>query len=86
MRTAFLADIHANSDALVAVLTDIRCRGIRKVVHLGDVVGYNTRPCETSSQRAWIGGVVGDDPTRRLTALPGSPMSIAEIGGGVAPQ
>jgi len=46
----------------------------------------STRPCETSSQRAWIVGVVGDDPTRRLTALPGRPMSIAEIGGGVAPH
>ena len=72
MRTAILADIHANSDALVAVLTDIRCRGIGNVVHLGDVVGYNTRPHETITllcERS-IPGVHGNHDLMAVGRLP----------------
>src|SRR5438105_9875743 len=47
MRIAILSDIHANSDALAAVLADIATHDGAATVHLGDVVGYNTRPRET---------------------------------------
>lgn len=62
MRLAVLSDIHANSDALAAVLADIRRRGIRHIVHLGDLVGYNTRPRETLAlvREHGIPGVYGN--------------------------
>jgi len=72
MRIAIVSDVHANPDALVAVLTDIRCRGIRKVVHLGDVVGYNTRPCETITLLCEHGipGVHGNHDLMAVGRLP----------------
>ena len=36
MRLAAISDIHGNSDALDAVLTDIRRRGVKTIVNLGD--------------------------------------------------
>ena len=41
---AILSDIHGNSEALTAVLDDIRSRDISEVVCLGDVVGYGPDP------------------------------------------
>jgi predicted phosphodiesterase len=43
---AVISDIHANVDALNAVLADIDRRGIERIVCLGDVVGYNAAPDE----------------------------------------
>lgn len=43
---AIISDIHSNLDALLAVLADIRERGIGTVVCLGDVVGYGPEPAE----------------------------------------
>jgi diadenosine tetraphosphatase ApaH/serine/threonine PP2A family protein phosphatase len=37
---AIISDIHANAEALEAVLADIRQRGIDRILCLGDVVGY----------------------------------------------
>ena len=45
-RYAILADIHANLDALNAVLDDARGEGVTDFVCLGDVVGYNANPRE----------------------------------------
>src|SRR2546426_334363 len=50
MRFAILSDIHANCDALAAVLADVNRQGVQGVVHLGDVVRYNTRPREVLLQ------------------------------------
>jgi predicted phosphodiesterase len=47
MRLAILSDIHANVAALTAVLADSATRGVDDVVHLGDLVGYNSFPRET---------------------------------------
>jgi len=47
MRIAIISDIHANVDALQAVLADIRASDVQHVVCLGDLVGYNTFPRET---------------------------------------
>ncbi|MBM4035096.1 MAG: metallophosphoesterase family protein [Planctomycetes bacterium] len=40
MRVAIISDIHANLEALEAVLADIDAQGAREVLCLGDVVGY----------------------------------------------
>src|SRR4051812_9332739 len=46
MRLAILSDIHANLEALQAVLRDISVQSVDRVVCLGDIVGYNTNPAE----------------------------------------
>ncbi|MBR2837352.1 MAG: metallophosphoesterase family protein [Kiritimatiellae bacterium] len=43
---AVLGDIHANLDALEAVLADCRDQGVTDYLCTGDVVGYNARPHE----------------------------------------
>ena len=43
---AIISDIHANVEALTAVLADIQARNIRQVVCLGDVIGYGPQPRE----------------------------------------
>jgi predicted phosphodiesterase len=46
MKYAILADIHANFEALDAVLSDARKQGVTNYVCLGDIVGYNANPVE----------------------------------------
>jgi len=46
MRTAVISDIHANLEALQAVLREIDCLGVDRIVSLGDLVGYNASPNE----------------------------------------
>lgn len=41
---AIISDIHSNLDALQTVLADIDRRGIKRVVCLGDVIGYGPDP------------------------------------------
>ena len=43
---AILGDIHANIDALDAVLADARSQGVTDYISVGDVVGYNAAPAE----------------------------------------
>ena len=43
---AVLGDIHANLEALNAVVDDARLRGVTDFVCVGDVVGYNASPSE----------------------------------------
>ncbi|HUO10619.1 MAG TPA: metallophosphoesterase family protein [Phycisphaerae bacterium] len=43
---AIISDIHANLEALTAVLADIDARGIKRIICLGDVVGYGPNPLE----------------------------------------
>lgn len=44
MRLAVLTDIHANREALDAVLADAAARGVDRFVLLGDIVGYGPDP------------------------------------------
>jgi predicted phosphodiesterase len=44
MRLALLSDIHANLEALEAVLRDLDGEKVDQIVCLGDVVGYGTDP------------------------------------------
>jgi len=46
MRFAFISDIHANLEALQAVLADIDRNRIDEVICLGDIVGYGANPNE----------------------------------------
>ena len=41
-----IADIHGNREALTAVLAALDARGVRRLVCLGDVIGYNADPDE----------------------------------------
>ena len=43
---AIISDIHANLEALTAVLAEIDGRGIKRIICLGDVVGYGPNPLE----------------------------------------
>ena len=46
MKTAFISDIHSNLEAFEAVLEDIKQKKIRRILCLGDIVGYGADPNE----------------------------------------
>jgi predicted phosphodiesterase len=46
MRFAFISDIHANLEALEAVLQDIAGNHVDEIICLGDIVGYGANPNE----------------------------------------
>ena len=46
-KLAVISCTHGNLPALKAVLDDINAKGIKKVIHLGDSVGYGPEPEET---------------------------------------
>ena len=46
MKYAVLGDVHANLEALMAVLSDARDQGCAYYVCVGDLVGYNANPRE----------------------------------------
>lgn len=45
-RVAVISDVHANLQALEAVLADIRDNNVDEIWHTGDIVGYGARPNE----------------------------------------
>ncbi len=52
--TAILSDLHGNLQALEVALEDASRKGVRRLVCLGDVVGYGARPVECLERvRAW---------------------------------
>ena len=46
MRHAFFSDVHANLEALKAVILDFRSEKIDRIFFLGDAVGYGPNPNE----------------------------------------
>ena len=44
MQTAVVSDIHGNAEALRAVLADIDSKGIKRILCLGDIIGYGPEP------------------------------------------
>ena len=46
MKLALIADVHANLEALEAVLQAIARENVDHIIHLGDLVGYNANPRE----------------------------------------
>lgn len=47
MLIGLIADVHSNVVALEAVLSDMDSLGVEKILHAGDIVGYNPYPNET---------------------------------------
>lgn len=47
MLVGLIADVHSNAVALKAVLTAFGEMGVEKILHAGDIVGYNPYPNET---------------------------------------
>ena len=41
--TALISDPHANKDALDVVIDDIDIKGIKRIVCLGDILGYGNQ-------------------------------------------
>lgn len=63
MRYVLISDIHANLQALDAVLADIDARGDTDAIyHLGDLVGYSSAPNEVVArlQARAIAGIAGN--------------------------
>jgi predicted phosphodiesterase len=54
MKYAILGDIHANLEALTAVLKDANEQGIDKFISTGDLVGYGANPSECLDMLAQI--------------------------------
>jgi diadenosine tetraphosphatase ApaH/serine/threonine PP2A family protein phosphatase len=46
VKRALISDIHANWEALQAVLEDIHAQGIQRIYCLGDIIGYGPNPIE----------------------------------------
>ena len=46
MKIALISDIHANEEALEAVLADIKTKKVDETLCLGDIVGYGANPNE----------------------------------------
>ena len=46
MKRAIVSDIHANLEALEAVLADAQSCGVEEIYCLGDIVGYGPNPRE----------------------------------------
>ncbi len=46
MKLAIISDIHSNFEALKSVYEDINKRQIKKIINLGDIVGYGPQPNE----------------------------------------
>lgn len=58
MKYGILGDIHANFEALTAVLEEMEKQGVEKYVSVGDLVGYGANPCECIKQVRDLGTVV----------------------------
>ncbi len=62
MRLALLSDIHANLEALGAILNEGRFRGVESWICLGDVIGYGADPraCLDSVQQLTDAVILGN--------------------------
>ena len=62
MRIAVLSDIHSNGDALDAVARRLDRARPDRVIHLGDLVGYNAEPekCVRWAMANCSGGILGN--------------------------
>ncbi len=83
MLIGLIADVHSNAVALEAVLSDMDCAGVDKILHAGDLIGYNPYPDATielfkkreivsirgNHDRALISGNVWGFNTSAATAL-----------------
>jgi diadenosine tetraphosphatase ApaH/serine/threonine PP2A family protein phosphatase len=72
MRYAILSDIHANLEALEAILADARALSCTQFICLGDVVGYNADPgaCVARIRELNCPVVKGNHDEQASTAFP----------------
>lgn len=99
MKVALLADIHANADALAAVLADALGAGVERLVVAGDIVGYYHEPARALAlldEWVWV-GVRGNHEEivaavargeRAIESVPalyrsGAATAVAQLGGDV---
>ncbi len=47
MLVGLISDVHSNAVALEAILSAFEGMGVRKILHAGDIIGYNPYPNET---------------------------------------
>ncbi|MBU4492667.1 MAG: YfcE family phosphodiesterase [Euryarchaeota archaeon] len=47
MLIGLIADVHSNAVALTSVLSVLKTSGVEKILHAGDIIGYNPYPDET---------------------------------------
>ncbi|MFZ2411908.1 MAG: YfcE family phosphodiesterase [Candidatus Methanoperedens sp.] len=47
MLVGLIADVHSNAVALKAVLSALEYSGVERILHAGDIIGYNPYPNET---------------------------------------
>jgi predicted phosphodiesterase len=65
---AVMSDIHGNLEALESVLRDIKARGIREIICLGDTVGYGADPLKcTDIARRFSVNLMGNHEWAVLT-------------------
>lgn len=80
MRTALLADIHGNREALEACLQHARARGAERFWFLGDLVGYGPSPGD-------VVDVVAEHVARVALAVAGNhDVAIAQLPPGLEPE
>jgi predicted phosphodiesterase len=62
MKWAIISDIHSNIEAFEAVMRDISTWRVSRIIHLGDIVGYNANPreCVDLARQEGIQGVHGN--------------------------
>lgn len=73
MRIALIADVHANLEALEAVLRHAQARGpIDTIWHIGDIVGYGPDPCTVIARLREFRhcNVLGNHDLAAIGALP----------------
>lgn len=78
MKVAILTDIHANREALQAVLEDARLRGATRFAFLGDIVGYGPDPewcCDAVAELVGQGAVCVRGNHDNAAAGESEPMS-----------
>lgn len=61
-RIAVLSDVHGNLEAFEAVLDTLETEAIDRIIHLGDIVGYNANPseCLQNMRDRGVTGVLGN--------------------------
>jgi len=71
MRLAIISDIHANLEALNAVLEDITRQRINETVCLGDIVGYGANPneCAVLAEKHCVLTLLGNHDAAALGIL-----------------
>jgi predicted phosphodiesterase len=70
LRYAILADVHANLEALQAVMAAVKKEKPDRVIHLGDLVGYGASPVEcVDAVRQWKAKGICGNHERYITGV-----------------